>query len=92
NSFIKNINHSEILPLKNFLRILLEDINDYGTLSDFTLRRISNLSITESKMKESASEINKLRDELGDDYLKKEKSNRKKLKREIIISIENRSI
>ncbi|MBU4485531.1 MAG: hypothetical protein KKD38_01255, partial [Candidatus Delongbacteria bacterium] len=86
------INHSEILPLKNFLRILLEDINDYGTLSDFTLRRISNLSITESKMKESASEINKLRDELGDDYLKKEKSNRKKLKREIIISIENRSI
>src|SRR3989304_3284878 len=33
----------ELLPYMDFLRTLREDIIDYGTLSDYTLRRIANL-------------------------------------------------
>ena len=42
NTFIKN-HWEELLPYMDFLRTLREDIIDYGTLSDYTLRRIANL-------------------------------------------------
>jgi superfamily II DNA or RNA helicase len=92
NFFIKKFNHEQILPYKNFFRTLLEDINDFGTLSDYTVRRIANLNTVESKIKVTVQEINALINELGEDYLLKEKRKRKKLKKEIIISIENRKL
>jgi len=82
----------EILEFKNFLKALLEDIEDYGTLSDYTLRRIVNLDFSEDKIKESLKEISKLRDGLGDDYLEKEKQKYKELQKEIIVAIENQKI
>ncbi|MDA3887161.1 MAG: helicase-related protein [Candidatus Delongbacteria bacterium] len=92
NFFIKKVNHEHTMPFKNFFRTLLEDINDFGTLSDFTQRRIANLSTAESKIKETVKEIKSLIEELGEDYLLKEKQKRKKYKKEIIISIENRKL
>jgi hypothetical protein len=87
-----NLNNEEITQFKNFLRTLLEDILDYGTLPDYTLRRITNLEISEDKIRKTAEELKKLRDELGgDDYLIKEKEKAKTLYREIIIAIENQS-
>jgi len=89
-TFISQIHSTEILPHKDFLRILREDIVDYGTLSDFTLRRIANLESTnEAKQKRAASEIDALKEELGEDYLQKEKARQKDMSKEIIIAIEN---
>jgi len=80
----------ELMPHVEFLRTLREDIMDYGTLSDFTLRRIANLEYgSEKNNKETAEEIERLKQELGEDYLSKEKERQQDLSREIIIAIEN---
>jgi len=75
-----------LMPYKDFLRTLKEDILGYGTLADYTLRRIANFK--EDKIKD----IQKLNDELGEDYLIKEKNRQKDQKKEIIIAIENKKV
>ncbi|TSA25645.1 helicase [bacterium] len=81
----------ELIPHLDFLRILREDILEYGTLSDYTLRRISNLEgANKTKQNRSVLEIIKIKQELGEDYLQKEKERQKYLLKEIIIAIENR--
>ncbi|MFH1029684.1 MAG: helicase-related protein [bacterium] len=74
----------EIMPHKNFMRELRDDILNYGTLSDYTLRRIANFK------EDGAEKILELKNELGEDYLIKEKRNLKEQKKEIIIAIENK--
>ncbi|PIW89986.1 MAG: helicase, partial [Nitrospirae bacterium CG_4_8_14_3_um_filter_44_28] len=82
----------ELLPYMDFLRTLREDILDYGTLSDYTLRRIANLENSgDNNRKTSIQEISSLRNELGEDYLQKEKDRQKELSKEIIIAIENQA-
>ncbi|MBC8526724.1 MAG: SWF/SNF helicase family protein [Candidatus Cloacimonetes bacterium] len=84
---------AELIPHLDFLRILREDILDYGTLSDYTMRRIANLeSSNETMQKKSVLEIIKIKQELGEDYLQKEKERQKYLLKEIIIAIENRKL
>ena len=72
----------------NFLKMLREDILDYGTLPEFTLRRIANLNLKDEK--KVIDELKELQNILGKDYLEKEKNNIKQMKKEIIIAIENR--
>jgi superfamily II DNA or RNA helicase len=78
----------ELNPLKPFVKTLIEDIFDYGTLSDYTLRRLANINI--KRPENIISELTKLREELGEDYLEKEKQHLKSMEKEIIIAIENR--
>ena len=83
----------ELLPHLDFLRTLREDILDYGTLSDYTLRRIANLENSiDNNRKKSIDEVLSLKTELGADYLQKEKDRQKELSKEIIIAIENQKI
>jgi len=73
-----------------FIEMLLEDIKDYATLPDYTLRRIANLETTNGdKRAKLIAEIEQLRTELGADYLEKEKEQLKQTHKEIIIAIEN---
>ena len=90
-SLINIVQLEEIMPHKDFLRTVLEDVIDYGTLSDYTLRRISNLeSGDDKKIKSTVKEIDAIKKELGGaDYLQKEKDRQKDLSKEIIIAIEN---
>ncbi|MCK9265546.1 SNF2-related protein [bacterium] len=87
-------NHTEEIQLvKNFLKVLLEDITDYGTLPDYTLRRIANFeSSTEKQLNQSLKEIYALKDKLGADYLEREKFQQKNLTKEIIVAIENQKL
>jgi len=87
--FIRQNQAQELLPQKDFLRTLREDILDYGTLSDYTLRRIGNLETNENKIEGAVKEIKLLKQELGEDYLFKEKARQKDMVKEIIIAIEN---
>ena len=81
-------NNSKLTELKPFIRVLLEDILDYGTLSDYTLRRLSNLNIDKHPDK-TIKEFNALQKELGSNYLYNEKTRLKDLSKEIIIAVEN---
>jgi len=85
---INNQNIPELIPHKDFLRMLLEDLLEYGTLSDYTLRRIVNLDM--QNLSSALKEIERLRRTLGDDYLYREKERLRELAKEIIIAIENR--
>ena len=92
-TFLSKIQDDRIFEYKDFLRTLLEDILDYGTLPDYTLRRIANLeSSDEKKIERSIREIKLLKEELGEDYLEQEKSRQKDLTKEIIVAIENQKL
>jgi ERCC4-related helicase/HKD family nuclease len=92
NTFLKNP-WEDLMPYMDFLRTLREDIIDYGTLSDYTLRRIANLmNSDDNNRKKAVQEISALKNELGEDYLLKEKERQKDLAKEIIIAIENQKI
>jgi superfamily II DNA or RNA helicase/HKD family nuclease len=84
--FIIKSSQEKLMPFKSFLRALREDILDYGTLVDYTLRRIADFS------EDSINDIQNLLDELGEDYLVKEKNLQKNEEKEIIIAIENKKI
>jgi len=84
-----NLDNENITQFKDFLRTLYEDIIEYGTLADYTLRRIVNLKSSENEINRTIEELKKLRDELGEEYLLKEKEKLKTLHKEIIIAIEN---
>lgn len=79
-------NKLETEEIKNFIEMLLEDILEYGTLSEYTLRRI--IEIDSQNYKEA---VKSLMEELGADYLDKEKERTKNLNKEIIVAIENQS-
>jgi superfamily II DNA or RNA helicase/HKD family nuclease len=87
-----NFDNEELTPFKDFLRILREDIIDYGTLSDYTLRRIANLKSSNNEINKTVEELKKLKHELGEEYLLKEKEREKALYKEIIIAIENQKL
>jgi len=75
-----------------FLRELREDILEYKTLSDYTLRRIANLNSLnkdKAKIQKTKDELERLQQELGVDYLDKVKSKLGQLETEVIIAIEN---
>ena len=81
---------TEVIPVLPFVKTLWEDIVDYGTLSDFTLRRIANFEVVkEDGRPETVEELNSLIGELGLDYLDKEKQRQRDVKKEIIVAIEN---
>ncbi|OGK49790.1 helicase [Candidatus Roizmanbacteria bacterium RIFCSPLOWO2_01_FULL_40_32] len=84
--FLIRSTNENVMPYKDFLRTLKEDILHFGTLADFTLRRIMNF-------KENAPrDIQELQAALGLDYLVKEKDRLKDQKKEIIIAIENKKL
>ncbi len=92
-TFLTNVSDERIFEHKNFLKTLLEDILDYGTLPDYTLRRIANWQCdNEENIKKSIELINQLKEELGENYLEKEKTNRKDLIKEVIVAIENQKL
>jgi hypothetical protein len=86
--FLKVNNNATLTELKDFIRMLLEDIIDYGTLSDYTLRRISGLNI-DTYPEKTIRILQALKRELGSNYLYDEKQKLVDLTKEIIIAIEN---
>jgi len=83
-NFLIQNSQEQIMPYKDFLRLLKDDILNYGTLADYTLRRITGFS------PENIKEIQALKDELGEDYLVEEKNGKNSQQKEIIIAIENK--
>jgi len=85
-TLLRNNLGNEILEIKPFLRVLREDIIDYGTLPDYTLRRIAQLKL--NHLQNVVEEISAIKSELGEDYLEKEKK-KYEGEKEIIIAINN---
>lgn len=92
NFLLRNDSNNQLTNYRKLLRALREDILDYGTLPDYTIRRIANLQTVkfeEGKANNVLEELEEIYKELGDDYLEKEKERLKLQDREIIIAIQN---
>ena len=90
---LKTLIKKDYEPLRGyqkFITTMLEDILDFGTLPDFTLRRIANLdTLNKTNLKKLKNELDKLQRDLGVGYLDAVKADRSRIKPEIIIAIEN---
>jgi len=80
----------KLLPHLNFLRTLREDILDYGTLADYTFRTI--IDFKNANDEQTILDIIELKNKMGENYLDREKDNKKDLSKEIIVAIENQKI
>ncbi len=89
NYLINNVHSEALMPYKDFLRMLREDILHYGTQSEYSLRRIGNWPGDEKKIGDTVSDIEQLQRELGRDYLARIVAGQKTLAKDIIIAIEN---
>ena len=69
---------------RNFLQVLKRDIINFGTLPDYTLRRIGNIS-------DDLKDLQMIFGVLGIDYLEREIGRNKAFEREVIIAIEERA-
>ena len=84
--------YEQLKPYRDFICTLLEDILEYGTLPDFTLRRIANLETMQaSRQTKLKKELKQLQQDLGEDYLNSMKSKPSANKPQIIIAIENQT-
>lgn len=88
-NYIINYQSGVPINLLVFIKTLREDILDYGTLPDYTLRRIANLNT--KNMKSTLDEIKIMMEEIGEDYLEKIKASFNSIDREIIIAIMNKA-
>lgn len=75
---------------KEFLRDLILDLKQYGTLPEYTIRRIVKQCKNKTQ-KEIQQFLEELKQELGENYLQYEQERWKDISKEIIIAIEGRS-
>ncbi|MDD3563643.1 MAG: helicase, partial [Candidatus Cloacimonetes bacterium] len=81
----------ELLPWRAFIIMLREDIQDYGTLAEYTLRTISDWD-NGGKLDYAhiAKELKILSRKLGKNYLKQVKESLKAYEQQVIVAVENR--
>ncbi|MCX7878871.1 MAG: SWF/SNF helicase family protein, partial [Ignavibacteria bacterium] len=91
-ALLKSIKTDNLNRLESFIRTLIEDIIDYGTLPDYTLRRLANLEFNDGNIDKALEVIEAIKNELGEDYLEKIKNKLGRNEKEIIVAIRNRKI
>ena len=91
NTVIQRFRSSPLVkPHWKFLLTLKEDLVEYSTLPDYTLRNIIEFEECLGKEEELAEKIEKLKSKLGEDYLEKEKKRLTKTEKEVILAVYNR--
>jgi len=76
-------------PYFKFLSDIMEDIRDFRTLSEYVMEKIISWKDYLNSPQELLSNIKKLKDEIGEDFLERMQKQLKDLDKEIIIAIEN---
>ena len=77
----------DITPYKSFISDLLEDVRSFGTLSDYVLSRIAGWG--KKNTQELKEELEALKNEIGENFLKKIGEYLKEINEEVIIAVEN---
>jgi len=91
NTVIQNFRSSPLIkPHWKFLLTLKEDLIEYFTLPDYTLRSIIEFEEYLRKEEKLAKKIEKLKNRLGEDYLEREKKKFIKTEKEVILAVYNR--
>jgi len=90
-TLLQNFKNSDTLSgnYKRFLLTLKEDILDYGTLADYTLRDIIEIG-SPKNIEEIKKKIKNLIEKLGEDYLEEERARLTFKEKEVIVAFYNR--
>ena len=93
-TLLKRLQKKGISDYITFAETLLEDIEEYGTLPDYTLREIASwkTDVDRKALRNVLVSLKKLRSRLGGDYLEKEKKKYQGTSKEVIVAIENRKV
>jgi superfamily II DNA or RNA helicase/HKD family nuclease len=89
-SYLLEMNVEELKGWRSFLIMLRKDIEEYGTLPEYTLKRIvdwHNNGRPDYQL--IAQELETLQKALGKDYLQKVKDSLKSHEKQVIVAIEN---
>ncbi len=91
-SFLLDQEIGELVPWRSFIIMLREDINNFGTLPEYTMKSISDWDNGEdTDYQLIAKELEKLSAALGKNYLNKVKDSLKAYERQVIVAIENQT-
>ncbi|MEO0135470.1 MAG: helicase, partial [candidate division WOR-3 bacterium] len=88
-NYILRIDDERLKEHKKFISNLIEDIREFGTLSEYTLSLIIEWEKHLKDIDKLSQEIKKLKEEMGEDFLEKTRKYAKDTVEEIIIAIEN---
>ena len=90
-SYLLEQDNAELMPWRAFIIMLRDDIENYGTLPENTLKNISAWENSgEPDYQMIAQELEKLSATLGANYLKKVKDGLKAYEQQVIVAVENR--
>lgn len=90
-SYLLDQDANELVPWRGFLIMLRDDIENYGTLPEYTLKCICDWDNGDkTDYKAIAKELGTLSKNLGKNYLKTVKDNLKAYEQQVIVAIENR--
>lgn len=85
---ILNLKNEKLSPYYKFISDLIDDIQNFGTLSEFALQKIASWQTDESELDTLIDKIKELIDEIGENFLESVK-NLPDTEQQIIIAIEN---
>ncbi len=88
-NYILRMDDERLKEHKKFISDLIEDIREFGTLSEYTLSLIIEWEKHLKDIDKLSQEIKKLKEEMGEDFLEKTRKYAKDTVEEIIIAIEN---
>ena len=89
-SYLLEQNNKLLLPWRSFMLMLRDDIDNYGTLPEYTLRSICEWENGANPDYEKiANQLQRLSRNLGNKYLNKVKNSLKAYEQQVIVAIEN---
>lgn len=88
------IDNEELKSYQEFISNLIEDIDNYGTISEYFISKILDLREFIEDIEKLKRELDNLKEEIGEDFLERAMKyfDIEKLKETIIITIENRRV
>lgn len=89
-SYLLEQNNKLLLPWRSFMLMLRDDIDNYGTLPEYTLRSICEWENgAKPDYEKIANQLQRLSKKLGNKYLNKVKDSLKAYEQQVIVAIEN---
>jgi hypothetical protein len=92
-NLLNDLKNREFGELKPFILSLIKDIENYGSLSEYVLRKIVELEKDLENLEEVKNKLNKIKDEIGEDFIQRLERQLEELdisNQTVIVAVENR--
>jgi hypothetical protein len=93
-NLLNHLKDRDIGELRNFVLALIKDIQEYSTLSEYTLQKIAKIEKHLDNIEKVKEELEEIKKEIGEDFIEKIENQLKLLdleNQEVIMAIENQN-